>query len=128
MYSLDPEDQYFTDVTVTGTPPLYDNGDAKSQDSGLWYASVTEVDVKVPTIDKPVSRSARESRRTSTRDPKWRPVTVVGPATLFGSAMSLMANMAQRTPEANHAGPPTREDSPPPSDGEPPLVINIELE
>ena len=79
MYSFDPEDQEFTDVTSTITPPLYDNVDAESQDSGLWYANVTEVDVKEPTMDKPVARSARESSRTSTRGPRRRPVTIMAP-------------------------------------------------
>ena len=114
--------QGLNDSMLNGTCPPLDNAGEESQDSGLGYASVTEVDLKEHAIGKERVGPPGSSRKIISRDPRQHSVTIASPSTLYGATTSPMAdpvNVAESAYEGPHLGPTAMED------GEPPLVIDI---
>ena len=73
-------------------PSPLDGGGAEFQDSGLGYASVTEVDMKEHAIGKESTGPSGSSRKINNRDPRRRLVTIASPATLYGATASPTAD------------------------------------
>ena len=84
-----------------GTHQLLNDARAESQDSGLGYTSVAEVEVKEHPIDGEGAPPQESCRKISSRDPRQRSVTIASPSTLYGTTTSSMSNPLKVAQPAN---------------------------
>ena len=76
MYSIDPEAQGLINGAHGGTYHLLSDTGTEYQDSGLGYASVSEVEVKEHPIDGEEAPPQESRRKISSRDPMRQSVTL----------------------------------------------------